>query len=1299
MKKITLFVCLLLASYMGWSQVYVEEDFSGGDLPTGWTNNDIEGSGQDWEFDNPGAQTINLPMSAPVAILDSDNYGTGGVQEAALETPVFDASTASAVELKFDHFFNEASFTDGLGYVEVFDGSSWVQVANYSDDTANPASESIDISDHVVGIANAQVRFRYTGSFAYWWIIDNIYVGAPPTCPAPSEVITENVTSSSVDVSWTLGGEETEWEVIYGSPGFDPETEGTTIVDNDGTLGVNILNLDSQTEYNFYVKAICAVDDESDWVGPLEFTTLAEAPINDECDNAIALAVNGDLACGEVTAGTTAGATASSQEDDVTGTPDNDVWFSFVATSEAHRISLTNVTAVIGTFTDMGMGLYNGMTGCEDLVFVDDSDPNTLNASGLTIGDTYYVRVYGWSLTNTAQTNFDICVGTTPPPPPAPINDECDNAIVLTVNEDFSCGVVTSGTTASATASSQEDDVVGTPDNDVWFSFVAASEAHRISLANVTAVIGTSIDMVIGLYNGTAGCEDLVFVDDSDPNTLNVSGLTVGDTYYVRVFGYYASSSSSFAQANFDICVGTPPPPPSNDACTGAIAISSFPYNNSQDASSATNNDGFISEGDCGSSNDGVWYTILGDGGNLTIEVTETSSWDSKVSVFTGSCGEFTCVDDVDTGNDVEVLTFASEEGTIYYVNIAYWSGFSDSPEGAFDISVTTDVVVDETVDCGQTQISNAFENGLFMEEGGQMLANDFIVSANTINFTANNITANILSQGGIASMDVIFFEDNEGLPGAEIQTFEDVIPASQDIIGEAFGFDVHEVVLDLPNAVDFAGDGANDITYWVQLVGVPTVADTQLAWESTSVNTIGNFNAFMNEEATVWTIGEDDGVFSITGQCEVADGCLLPENFMATNVTESSLDLTWVELGDAEQWTIEYGEIGFELGEGEVIIDNDGNPGITISGLMNLTSYDFYITSNCDGDDSNTVGPLTVATIDTYCQPEISFSVEPITAVTIANINNVSDAVLDASPAYEDFTDVVIELNQEGIYTITLEGNTGGNFENFFTVFVDWNQNEILDDASEVYEIGFIENSTGLDGQQASAIIEVPADAILGETRLRVYKNYSTSVIDPCAISSFGQVEDYTVNVSEANVEACEAPSDIVISEISSTSAGIIWTENGSATQWEIIYGAPGFDPEMEGTSLIDNDGDLGETINGLTAETEYDVYVRAICATGNTSDWSALQTFITSDLSIKGENFRNFSYYPNPVKNLLTLEVTGEQLEKVSVYNLLGQEVISVQPNSLKTNLNLEKLAAGPYMVMITIGGESKTIKVIKE
>ncbi len=138
---------------------------------------------------------------------------------------------------------------------------------------------------------------------------------------------------------------------------------------------------------------------------------------------------------------------------------------------------------------------------------------------------------------------------------PAP-NDECENAIEAPVNSDFSCDLVVSGSTIGATASAQEDDVVGTPNNDVWFSFEAEATSHRVTLQNIVNLDGgTTTDMAMGVYDATNGCEALVFVDDSDPNTLNLSGLTVGTTYLVRVYNW----SSTVASHSFDLCIGTPP--------------------------------------------------------------------------------------------------------------------------------------------------------------------------------------------------------------------------------------------------------------------------------------------------------------------------------------------------------------------------------------------------------------------------------------------------------------------------------------------------------------------------------------------------------------------------------------------------------------------------------------------------------------------------------------------------------------------------------------------------------------------
>ena len=162
------------------------------------------------------------------------------------------------------------------------------------------------------------------------------------------------------------------------------------------------------------------------------------------------------------------------------------------------------------------------------------------------------------------------------------------------------------------------------------------------------------------------------------------------------------------------------------------------------------------------------------------------------------------------------------------------------------------------------------------------------------------------------------------------------------------------------------------------------------------------------------------------------------------------------------------------------------------------------------------------------YCGP-LNFitDIEPITLVSIAEINNATDAAVDGSPSHEDFTALTANLTLGETYEITFEGNTAGPYDNSYTVFIDFNQNDILDDAGEVF--GFedvITNSTGTDGQSYTGSIAIPADALEGDTRMRVKKIYnSTNYLDPCVEGSgYGQAEDYTVSLS-APIDPTELP------------------------------------------------------------------------------------------------------------------------------------------------------------------------------
>src|SRR5690554_3861960 len=156
----------------------------------------------------------------------------------------------------------------------------------------------------------------------------------------------------------------------------------------------------------------------------------------------------------------------------------------------------------------------------------------------------------------------------------------------------------------------------------------------------------------------------------------------------------------------------------------------------------------------------------------------------------------------------------------------------------------------------------------------------------------------------------------------------------------------------------------------------------------------------------------------------------------------------------------------------------------------------------------------------DPYCGPlNYTSDVEPITLVEVAGINNRTSGAINGTPPHEDFTTIIGNMEEGETYPIALEGNTSGTFTCSFTVFIDWNQDRILDNASERYEIGTIANSTGNDGQQATGNITVPAGVTAGPTRMRVMKRFTSSYApDSCTPGSgFGQAEDYTINVTAA--------------------------------------------------------------------------------------------------------------------------------------------------------------------------------------
>lgn len=128
------------------------------------------------------------------------------------------------------------------------------------------------------------------------------------------------------------------------------------------------------------------------------------------------------------------------------------------------------------------------------------------------------------------------------------------------------------------------------------------------------------------------------------------------------------------------------------------------------------------------------------------------------------------------------------------------------------------------------------------------------------------------------------------------------------------------------------------------------------------------------------------------------------------------------------------------------------------------------------------------------------------------------------------------------------------------------------------------------------------------------------------------------------------------------------------------------------------DGNGAFGQIIidptDGLADQT---VYIRVWEFSGNSVINFQVAAF---SATLSTENFNQevaFSYYPNPVNNNLTLSAQKE-INNVSVYNMVGQEVYRSTPNTMTNVVDMSGLQAGAYFVKVTVGNAIKTVKVIK-
>lgn len=187
------------------------------------------------------------------------------------------------------------------------------------------------------------------------------------------------------------------------------------------------------------------------------------------------------------------------------------------------------------------------------------------------------------------------------------------------------------------------------------------------------------------------------------------------------------------------------------------------------------------------------------------------------------------------------------------------------------------------------------------------------------------------------------------------------------------------------------------------------------------------------------------------------------------------------------------------------------------------------------------------------------------------------------------------------------------------------------------------------------------------------------------------------------------------------SNSVGQMWKTTDGGETWSTIPGVDnvGMDIEcVEGTTnaiftgrnggspnifsnFYSTDGGSSWTLIDNIQRTELEFNSSIGFAGGfNTSPTEGgIFKYTGDELSLStSENELNIlNAYPNPVKNIFTIEAV-DIISDISVFNILGQEVITLQPNELTTEIDMTALNSGTYMVKVTVNNKTQTIKLLK-
>lgn len=225
-----------------------------------------------------------------------------------------------------------------------------------------------------------------------------------------------------------------------------------------------------------------------------------------------------------------------------------------------------------------------------------------------------------------------------------------------------------------------------------------------------------------------------------------------------------------------------------------------------------------------------------------------------------------------------------------------------------------------------------------------------------------------------------------------------------------------------------------------------------------------------------------------------------------ASGTTSTSTNLSWSGATDNVAVT------GYDVYQGASLIGSTASTSYTVTNLSPSTTYTFSIRAkDAAGNVSSSSNSVNVTTLAgstvSYCSASANNTAdERIGNVKFGTINNTSTG----TAGYENFTSISTNVTRGTSYTISITPVwTSTVYSEAYAVYIDYNGDGDFTDSGELAW-----SKTGSTTSPATGSITIPSTAVLGSTRMRVMMQYSSVPSSSCGTYTYGQVEDYTLNI-----------------------------------------------------------------------------------------------------------------------------------------------------------------------------------------